>query len=67
MHAFFDAMQCDVQPPVQIFTIDQLLTYLRKYTATEEVAAKVEEKGPVEVPQGARIGEARVLQSLGAM
>lgn len=35
----------------QILTIDQLLTYLRKFTATDDSAVK-EEKKEVEVPQG---------------
>ena len=43
-------------PPLllpQIFTIDQLLTYLRKFLVTEEAVVKAEEKA-VEVPQGGR-------------
>ncbi|GAX82805.1 hypothetical protein CEUSTIGMA_g10231.t1 [Chlamydomonas eustigma] len=35
----------------EIFTVDQLLTYLRKFLTTEEVAVKLEEK-QIEVPQG---------------
>jgi len=38
----------------EIYTIDQLLTYLRKFMATEGPAAEEEAKGPVEVPQGLR-------------
>ena len=40
-------------PLLQIFTIDQLLTYLRKFLVTEEAVVKAEEKA-VEVPQGGR-------------
>ena len=35
----------------QIFTIDQLLTYLRKFLVTEETVVKAEAKA-IEVPQG---------------
>ena len=38
-------------PESQIFTIDQLLTYLRKFLVTDLEVKVVEEKA-VEVPQG---------------
>ena len=48
-------------PPLrQIFTIDQLLTYLRKFLVTEEAVVKAEEKA-VEVPQGERNKTGRAL------
>ncbi len=44
---------------MQVFSIDQLVTYLRKLLPSDEKAAVQEDKKDVEVPQGGIGGQAQ--------